>query len=232
MAFDSHPSDCEVVYSRNQRPKLDQYDDHAFIVLHFPPFGKDSDRVLTAGLDLFMGPDYPITPPDVPLPPLNAMLVPCCTGSSTRGWTRRSRCCARWDPSWVAGRRSRVSRVRQPAHATCSSGPLGLRSRTSPGGTNQQIATTTGQIARLMCTHLPKEEAEHARSKTAPHVVAEMNTRRASSPVAPRPAPRGRAPGSGGQTGRSRSAGPTYRTSGRMSRLSAACSSTWAVQPA
>ena len=34
------------------------------------------------------------------------------------------------------------------------------------------------------------------------------------------------------QPGRSRSAGPMYRTSGRMSRLSAACSRTWAVQPA
>ena len=71
--FDFHPLDYEDVYSRNQRPKLDQYDDYVFIVLHFPLFDKDSARVLTSELDLFMGPDYLITLPNVPLPPLTAM---------------------------------------------------------------------------------------------------------------------------------------------------------------
>jgi magnesium transporter len=71
--FDFHPLDYEDVYSRNQRPKLDQYDDYVFIVLHFPLFDKASWRILTAELDLFMGPDYLITLPNVPLPPLNAM---------------------------------------------------------------------------------------------------------------------------------------------------------------
>ena len=40
--FDFHPLDYEDVYSRNQRPKLDQYDDYVFIVLHFPLFDKDT----------------------------------------------------------------------------------------------------------------------------------------------------------------------------------------------
>jgi len=71
--FDFHPLDYEDVYSRNQRPKLDQYDDYVFIVLHFPLFDKVSGRILTAELDLFMGPDYLITLPNVPLPPLSAM---------------------------------------------------------------------------------------------------------------------------------------------------------------
>jgi magnesium transporter len=71
--FDFHPLDYEDVYSRNQRPKLDQYDDYVFIVLHFPMFDKDSGRILTAELDLFMGPDYLITLPNIPLPPLAAM---------------------------------------------------------------------------------------------------------------------------------------------------------------
>ena len=39
--FDFHPLDYEDVYSRNNRPKLDQYDDYVFIVLHFPLFEKD-----------------------------------------------------------------------------------------------------------------------------------------------------------------------------------------------
>ncbi len=68
-----HPLDLEDVYSRNQRPKLDQYDDYVFIVLHFPLFDKDTGRILTAELDLFLGPDYLITLPNIPLPPLSAM---------------------------------------------------------------------------------------------------------------------------------------------------------------
>jgi magnesium transporter len=71
--FDFHALDYEDVYSRNQRPKLDQYDDYVFIVLHFPLFDKDTGRILTAELDLFLGPDYLITLPNIPLPPLSAM---------------------------------------------------------------------------------------------------------------------------------------------------------------
>jgi magnesium transporter len=71
--FDFHPLDYEDVYSRNNRPKLDPYDDYVFIVLHFPMFEKETSRILTAELDLFMGPDYLITLPNIPLPPLAAM---------------------------------------------------------------------------------------------------------------------------------------------------------------
>ena len=71
--FDFHPLDFEDVYSRNQRPKLDSYDDYIFIVLHFPIFEKSTGRLLSAELDLFIGPDYLITLPDTPLPPLSAM---------------------------------------------------------------------------------------------------------------------------------------------------------------
>jgi magnesium transporter len=71
--FDFHQLDYEDVFSRNQRPKLDQYDDYVFIVLHFPLFDKDSGRILTAELDLFMGADFLITLPNIPLPPLAAM---------------------------------------------------------------------------------------------------------------------------------------------------------------
>jgi len=71
--FHFHPLDFEDVYSRNQRPKLDSYDDYIFIVLHFPVFEKSTGRLLSAELDLFIGPDYLITLPDTPLPPLSAM---------------------------------------------------------------------------------------------------------------------------------------------------------------
>ena len=71
--FGFHPLAIEDVASRNQRPKLDAYDDYLFIVLHFPVFDKTQDRLLTAELDLFVGPDYLITLPDQNLPPLAAM---------------------------------------------------------------------------------------------------------------------------------------------------------------
>ena len=71
--YDFHPLDWEDVYSRNQRSKLDVYDDYLFIVLHFPIFEKSSGRLLTAELDLFVGPDYLITLSETPLPPLEAM---------------------------------------------------------------------------------------------------------------------------------------------------------------
>jgi magnesium transporter len=71
--FDFHALDFEDVYSRNQRPKLDQYDDYIFIVLHFPFFEKATGRLLSAELDLFIGPDYLVTLPDTPLAPLSAM---------------------------------------------------------------------------------------------------------------------------------------------------------------
>ena len=71
--FGFHPLAIEDVASRNQRPKLDAYDDYLFIVLHFPVFDKSQDRLLTTEVDIFVGPDYLITLPDQNLPPLNAM---------------------------------------------------------------------------------------------------------------------------------------------------------------
>jgi magnesium transporter len=71
--YDFHPLDWEDVYSRNQRSKLDVYDDYLFIVLHFPVFEKSSGRLLTAELDMFVGPDYLITFTETALPPLAAM---------------------------------------------------------------------------------------------------------------------------------------------------------------
>ena len=67
--FGFHPLAIEDVASRNQRPKLDAYDDYMFIVLHFPVFDKSQDRLLTAEVDVFVGPDFLITLPDQNLPP-------------------------------------------------------------------------------------------------------------------------------------------------------------------
>jgi magnesium transporter len=71
--FGFHPLDIEDVFSRNQRPKLDVYDDYLFIVLHFPVFEKATGRLLTAEVDTFVGPDFLITLSEQQLPPLSAL---------------------------------------------------------------------------------------------------------------------------------------------------------------
>jgi magnesium transporter len=50
-----HPLDFEDVFSRNQRPKLDAYDEYLFIVLQFPSFDKATGRLSAAEVDLFVG---------------------------------------------------------------------------------------------------------------------------------------------------------------------------------
>src|SRR5213595_3704291 len=65
-----HPLDYEDVFSRNQRPKVDEYEDYLFVVLHFPAYDKTVGRLNAAELDVFVGPDYVITLPNEPIQPL------------------------------------------------------------------------------------------------------------------------------------------------------------------
>src|SRR3954470_7015637 len=68
--FEFHPLDYEDVFSRNQRPKVDEYDDYLFIVLHFPRYDKTVSRLNAAELDLFVGADFLVTLPNEPLQPV------------------------------------------------------------------------------------------------------------------------------------------------------------------
>jgi magnesium transporter len=68
--FSFHALDLEDVLSRNQRPKIDEYDDYLFIVLHFPIFDRSVGRLGTGELDLFVGPGFLITIPNQPLQPV------------------------------------------------------------------------------------------------------------------------------------------------------------------
>ena len=69
--FDFHALDYEDVFSRNQRPKVDEYDDYMFIVLHFPRYDKAVARLNAAEVDIFVGPDYLITIPNEHLQPIS-----------------------------------------------------------------------------------------------------------------------------------------------------------------
>src|SRR5690349_6770520 len=76
-SFDFHALDLEDVLSRNQRPKIDVYDDYLFIVLHFPVFDPAAGRLGTGELDLFVGPGYVVTIPNQPLQPVEYLFERC-----------------------------------------------------------------------------------------------------------------------------------------------------------
>jgi len=75
--FDFHALDLEDVLSRNQRPKIDVYDEYLFIVLHLPVFDRNVGRLGTGELDLFVGPDYVVTLPNQPLQPVEYLFERC-----------------------------------------------------------------------------------------------------------------------------------------------------------
>jgi len=75
--FGFHALDLEDVLSRNQRPKIDEYPDYLFIVLHFPVFDRSVGRLNAGELDIFVGPDYLVTIPNQPLQPVEYLFERC-----------------------------------------------------------------------------------------------------------------------------------------------------------
>src|SRR5256885_1591483 len=75
--FVFHPLAYEDVISRNQRPKIDDFGEYLFIVLHFPVFDKKVGRLNAGELDVFIGPDFLITLPNEPLPPVEYLFERC-----------------------------------------------------------------------------------------------------------------------------------------------------------
>jgi magnesium transporter len=82
--FDFHALDLEDVRSRNQRPKIDEYPDYLFIVLHFPVFDKAVGRLNAGELDIFIGPGYLITLPNSPLAPVEYLFERCRSSEEVR----------------------------------------------------------------------------------------------------------------------------------------------------
>lgn len=82
--FDFHDLDLEDVRSRNQRPKLDEYDEYLFIILHLAVFDKRVGRLNAAELDIFIGPDFLITLPNEELKPIEYLFERCKSHEETR----------------------------------------------------------------------------------------------------------------------------------------------------
>ncbi len=75
--YEFHPLDLEDVLSRNQRPKIDEYPDYLFIVLHFPVFDRTVGRLNAGELDVFVGRDYIVTIQNTPLQPVEYLFERC-----------------------------------------------------------------------------------------------------------------------------------------------------------
>lgn len=59
--FNFHPLDIEDCLSIIERPKLDEYDDYFFLVLHIPYFIKQTGRLVPFNVNIFIGNNYLVT---------------------------------------------------------------------------------------------------------------------------------------------------------------------------
>lgn len=59
--YQFHHLALEDCLSTLQRPKIDKFDDHLFLVFHLPKFLKSSHRTVSQEIDIFIGKDYIIT---------------------------------------------------------------------------------------------------------------------------------------------------------------------------
>jgi magnesium transporter len=73
--FEFHELDLEDVLSTRQRPKIDEYDDYLFIVLHAPHFNKVRGRLDAAELNVFVGQGFVVTLPNVRLKPVGRLFA-------------------------------------------------------------------------------------------------------------------------------------------------------------
>lgn len=82
--FEFNPLHLEDVTSRVQRPKIDDYEDYIFIVLHFPVHNKSERATTSSEIDIFLGPDFIITIHDGKLRMLNRLFEQCKNNSGKK----------------------------------------------------------------------------------------------------------------------------------------------------
>jgi magnesium transporter len=82
--FGWHPLDLEDVLSKRQRPKIDEYPEYLFGVLHFPVYDRVVQRLNAGELDVFLGDGYLVTLPTVELLPVTRLFQRCYEDSELR----------------------------------------------------------------------------------------------------------------------------------------------------
>jgi magnesium transporter len=79
-----HPLDLDDCLSRIQRPKIDEYKDYIFLVLHFPVFNPDARVTNPSQLSVFISEKYVITLHKGDLKPIVALFRDCELNEDTR----------------------------------------------------------------------------------------------------------------------------------------------------
>ena len=72
-----HPLDLDDCLSRIQRPKIDEYKEYLFLVLHFPVFNKQTRATTSSQVSVFIGEKYLITLHKGELKPLVKLFREC-----------------------------------------------------------------------------------------------------------------------------------------------------------
>ena len=82
--YNFHPLDLEDCLSKIERPKIDEYEDYLFIVMHFPVY--DADQLISrpSEVDFFIGSGYLITVHDGILKPIYQLFDDCQRYERTR----------------------------------------------------------------------------------------------------------------------------------------------------
>jgi len=70
-----HDLDIEDCLSKTQIPKIDEYSDYLFIILHFPRYLKDKQYSVPIQLSIFFGRDFLVTVHNGELKPLNSLFT-------------------------------------------------------------------------------------------------------------------------------------------------------------
>ncbi len=79
-----HPLDLEDTLSRIERPKIDEYDDYLFVVMHFPLWDPVHRVSRPSEVDMFIGSGYLVTVHDGVLKPLNELFQHCLEDEDVR----------------------------------------------------------------------------------------------------------------------------------------------------
>jgi magnesium transporter len=75
--YSFHPLDLEDCLSKIERPKIDEYEDYLFIVMHFPVYDPDQHISRPSEVDFFIGSGYLVTVHDGILKPIYQLFDDC-----------------------------------------------------------------------------------------------------------------------------------------------------------
>ena len=82
--YNFHPLDLDDCLSRIQRPKIDEYPNYLFLVLHFPAFNKEARVTAPSQVSVFIGKDYLVTLHKGELKPLVKLFRDCQINEESR----------------------------------------------------------------------------------------------------------------------------------------------------